>query len=257
MPRPVLLWIKGQTTDVASTQSQPSVFAREGFRWDAQDAYLFDIDGTLLRCRDRVHVNAFLSSVRTVMGRDFSLDGVTLSGNTDPGILHDVFRLAALEAAHWEPHFEAILQRMRDDVVARSHEMKIDKMPGVDDTLQHLQSRGAALGIATGNLETIGWLKVEYVGLRHWFTFGGFSDRFPARVDMIAHAAQKARSFAGLRASVCVVGDTPSDIAAARANQLPAIAVATGNYTFEQLMEHSPDVCAVNLLALLATPGPQ
>ncbi len=25
------------------------------FAWDGQDAYLFDIDGTLLRSRDRVH----------------------------------------------------------------------------------------------------------------------------------------------------------------------------------------------------------
>lgn len=242
---------------MASTQSQSGVFAREDFRWDAQSAYLFDIDGTLLRCRDRIHVQSFLSSVRAIMGCDFSLDGVTLSGNTDPGILQETFRLAALESAHWEPHFEAILQRMRDDVTARREEMKIDKMPGVDETLQHLQVRGAALGIATGNLETIGWLKIEFIGLRHWFSFGGFSDRFPLRADMIAHAAVKARTLAGPQASVCVVGDTPADIAAARANQLPAIAVATGNYTFEQLMEHKPDACAVNLLALLATSGPQ
>lgn len=189
------------------------------------------------------------------MGRDFSLDGVTLSGNTDPGILREVFQLAAVETTHWEPHFEAILQRMREEVAARRHEMKIDKMPGVDATLQHLRAKGAALGIATGNLESIGWLKIEFLDLRHWFTFGGFSDRFPARADMIANAVREARALAGPQASVCVVGDTPADIAAARANQLPAIAVATGNYTFEQLAEHNPDACAVNLLALLATSG--
>ena len=240
---------------MVSTQSQSSVFVRQGFCWDAQDAYLFDIDGTLLRCRDRIHVNAFLTSVRTVMGRDFSLDGVTLSGNTDPGILQEVFRLAALESAHWEPHFENILQCMRDEVAVRREEMKIDKMPGVDETLQHLHAKGAALGIATGNLEAIGWLKVELLGLRHWFAFGGFSDRFPARADMIAHAASTARAHASPGATVCVVGDTPSDISAARANQLPVIAVATGNYSFEQLMEHCPDACATSLLTLLVTPG--
>lgn len=237
-----------------STQSQPSVFVREGFRWDAQDAYLFDIDGTLLRCRDRIHVNAFLSSVRAVMGRDFSLDGVILSGNTDPGILHDAFRLSDLDEAQWQPHLESILQQMRNEVAARREEMKIDKMPGVDEVLRHLHARGAALGVATGNLETIGWLKIEFLGLRHWFTCGGFSDCFPARADMIAHAAETARAQVGPEATVCVVGDTPADIIAARANHLPAIAVATGNYTFEQLLEHHPEACAINLLALLATP---
>jgi hypothetical protein len=38
-----------------------------GFAWDAQDAYLFDIDGTLLRSRDRVHMDSLPASVRAVM----------------------------------------------------------------------------------------------------------------------------------------------------------------------------------------------
>ena len=57
------------------------------FRWDEQGAYLFDIDGTLLRSRDRIHVNSFFSSVRAVLGRELVLEGVTLSGNTDPGMI--------------------------------------------------------------------------------------------------------------------------------------------------------------------------
>lgn len=242
---------------MATVETQPSVFTRQGFRWDAQDAYLFDIDGTLLRCRDRIHVDSFLSSVRAVMGRELVLDGVTLSGNTDPGILRDAFRLASLDDAHWHPHREAILQQMRDDVAARRLEMRIDKMPGVDEVLQHLHGKGAAIGLATGNLESIGWLKIEFLGLRHWFAFGGFSDHFESRADMIAHAAARAREIRGAAASVCVVGDTPADISAARANGLCTIAVATGNYTYEQLMQHHPDACAANFPALLNTAGPQ
>lgn len=241
---------------MASTETQLNVFQRQGFRWDAQNAYLFDIDGTLLRCRDRIHIDSFFSSVRRVMGRDLVLDGVTVSGNTDPGILRDAFRLAKLEDEHWQPHLENILQQMRDDVAARRSEMKIDKMPGVDAVLKYLHGKGAALGVATGNLESIGWLKIEFLGLRHWFTFGGFSDRYVLRSEMIAHAAEQARAQHGPKTTVCIVGDTPSDIAAARANGLPTIAVATGNYTFEQLMEHQPEACATNLLALLETAQP-
>jgi phosphoglycolate phosphatase-like HAD superfamily hydrolase len=106
--------------------------------------------------------------------------------------------------------------------------------------------------VATGNLEMIGWIKIEEAGLREWFRFGGFSDRFPDRPELIGHAARKARELAGEAASVCVVGDTPRDIAAARANSLPVIAVATGNYTFDTLLEHNPDVCATSLAGLLA-----
>jgi phosphoglycolate phosphatase-like HAD superfamily hydrolase len=135
--------------------------------------------------------------------------------------------------------------------------MKIDKMPGVDQILEYLQSKGAVLGLATGNLESIGWLKIDYLNLRSWFPFGGFSDRHIVRSEMIADAAIHARALAGEAASVCVVGDTPSDIVAAHANSLPVIAVATGNYSFGQLMEHAPDACTVNFPALLKTRQPQ
>ncbi|MFZ0661726.1 MAG: HAD hydrolase-like protein [Acidobacteriaceae bacterium] len=238
---------------MASTQTQPAVFQRQGFRWDAQGAYLFDIDGTLLRCRDRIHVDSFFSSVRTVLGRELVLDGVVLSGNTDPGILRDAFRAAKLDDALWQPHMENILQQIRDDVAARRASFKIDKMPGVDQVLHHLHGKGATLGLATGNLESIGWLKVEFLGLRPWFALGGFSDRCIARADLIAEAARQARALAGPQSTVCVVGDTPADIAAARANGLSTIAVATGNYSFDQLMEHQPEACAANLLALFET----
>jgi phosphoglycolate phosphatase-like HAD superfamily hydrolase len=130
--------------------------------------------------------------------------------------------------------------------------MRLVRMPGVEDVLRHLAARGALLGVATGNLEMIGWIKVEQAGLREWFRFGGFSDHFPSRPDLIGNAAIKARELAGNTASVCVVGDTPRDIAAARANHLPVIAVATGHYSYDELLEHQPEACATSLADLLA-----
>ena len=41
---------------------------------------------------------------------------------------------------------------------------------------------------------------------------------------------------------IVVVGDTPRDIACARAGGARAVAVATGNFTREQLAQHRPDV---------------
>ena len=244
-----------QSTAVAAATKESRVFIREGFRWDAQGAYLFDIDGTLLRSRDRIHFESFYSSVRSVMGHELVLDGVTVSGNTDPGILRDAFRLAQLDDTDWQPHLENVLESMRLQVAARRSEMKLVKMPGIDEALAHLRGKGAALGVATGNLEAIGWIKIEVLDLRHWFSFGGFSDNYDVRSEMIAHAMHLAHRHAGPEATVCVVGDTPFDISAARANGLPTIAVATGNFSFDQLMEHEPEVCATTLEALLATGG--
>ena len=230
----------------------PRVHIQDGFVWDQQDAYLFDIDGTLLRSRDRIHYESFFESVRRVMDRELVLDGVTLSGNTDPGILFDAFRLAELDPEHWQPMLEDVLDHMRTLVAAQRDQMNLVKMPGVDEMLAYLQSKGAALGIGTGNLESIGWLKLEVLGVRHWFTFGGFADKFAVRSDMIADAARQARNLRGANASVCVIGDTPFDISAAKVNGLPTIAVATGHYSFEDLVEHQPEVCVSTLSALLA-----
>lgn len=248
-----------------SASPEARVYLSEGFRWDEQRAYLFDIDGTLVRHRDRVHVDAFFESVRVVMGRELVLDGVTLSGNTDPGILRDAFRLASVEDSAWRPHREDVLKSMCSAVAARRAELLPTVMPGVEATLAHLQQKGALLGVATGNLEQIGWMKIENAGLRHWFRFGGFCDRFEARSDMIAHAAEQARALLQAETiepdspeppTICVIGDTPFDILAARVHRLPTIAVATGSYSFDQLMEHEPAACATTLQPLLdATPG--
>ena len=242
-----------------STTPEARVYVEEGFRWDEQRAYLFDIDGTLMRHRDRVHVDAFFKGVRDVMGRELVLDGVVLSGNTDPGILRDAFQLASVEDSVWRPHREDVLRAMCVHVAERRGEMLWSIMPGVEAMLEHLERKGALLGVATGNLEAIGWIKIENAGLRRWFRFGGFCDRFEARQDMIAHAAEQARamlgSMSGADAAMCVIGDTPRDIEAARANGLSTIAVATGRYSFDELMEHRPEACATTLEALLEASG--
>ncbi len=240
-----------------STPAGSRVYIQDGFCWDHQRAYLFDIDGTLLCHRDRIHFDAFFHGVRSVLGRDLALDGVILAGNTDPGILRDAFRLARVEDAAWRPHREGILNAMCAHFVERRAGLLPTIMPGAEATLAHLQRQGALLGLATGNLEKIGWIKIENAGLRSWFAFGGFCDHFEDRADMIAHTAAQARTI--LRepsASVCVVGDTPFDIHAARANSLATVAVATGRYSYDQLMEHQPEVCATTLEALLHATTP-
>jgi phosphoglycolate phosphatase len=220
-------------------------------RWDQYDAYLFDIDGTLLRDPGRVHYNAFSKACLEVLGHPLSLEPVTVAGSTDPRILRDAFAAAGIADETWRPHQPRLLEAICSAVEREAASMQLTIMPGVVDALRHLAAAGKWLGVATGNLESIGWLKLERSGLREHFTFGGFSDAHEQRADMIAAAAAAARRLAGADASVVVVGDTPSDVEAARANALPVIAVATGHSSFDRLLEHAPEICAENLAALL------
>ena len=47
-------------------KSEARVEIEPDFVWDAQDAYLFDIDGTLMRSRDRVHYDSVAASVHRI-----------------------------------------------------------------------------------------------------------------------------------------------------------------------------------------------
>jgi phosphoglycolate phosphatase-like HAD superfamily hydrolase len=49
-----------------------------------------------------------------------------------------------------------------------------------------------------------------------------------------------------------VVGDTPRDIEAAHANFLPIVAVATGKYSFDELLKRHPEACVSSLADLMA-----
>jgi phosphoglycolate phosphatase-like HAD superfamily hydrolase len=241
-----------------TSEVQPTdrVRIRQGFEWDAQDAYLFDIDGTLMWSRDRIHFNSVADSIRQVTGFEVTLNAVLIHGGTDTSILQETLTKAGVPRETWEPQMESILDAMRQTVSSRRHELDLMLMPAVRETLTHLADRGALLGVATGNLEMIGWIKVEEAGLRKWFRFGGFSDKFPVRAAMVGDAVTKARELLGpelaAEASICVVGDTPRDIEAARANNLAVIAVATGHYSFDELARLEPDVCASSLAALLS-----
>ena len=69
---------------------------------------------------------------------------------------------------------------------------------------------------------------------------------------MIAGAVLKVRARAGAHASICVIGDTPADVMAARDNGLAVIAVATGIFSEDELAATAPDLVIASLNQLLA-----
>lgn len=225
--------------------------------WDSYHAYLFDIDGTLLHCSDAVHYFAFCEALQALAGRPLNLDGVTAHGNTDIGILRDALTLANIPEDEWRARLAETCAAMCRHVEEHKDELCAHVLPEVKAVLGHLRARGALLGVATGNLEQIGKLKLEHCGLLSYFTFGGYSDAHEYRIDVFRAALAQARSLAGAQSSVCVVGDTPADVQAAHGNGLDVIAVATGIYSFDQLALEKPELCLHSLSELMPSPSLQ
>lgn len=219
--------------------------------WDEFDAYLLDVDGTLLNCKDAVHYFAFCAALKTLSGRELNLDDVTAHGNTDVGILRDALILAGIPEPDWRPRIQEACTSMRAYVEMNRHDVRAEGLPAAREVLQHLRDRKAVLGIATGNLEAIGKIKLESCGLLQLFDFTAFSDGLEWRTDVYARAVERARDLAGVDAAICAIGDTPADIRAARQHGINVIAVATGIHSREALSQEQPDLCLLSLAELL------
>lgn len=223
--------------------SSAVAYVSPGFRWKAADAYLFDIDGTLLNSRDPVHWFAFHHAIREVFAIEVKMDGIPVHGNTDIGILRAVLRRAGFADSEIDAHLPQMIESEWTEVLRNAHQMRPELCPSMYELVSDLHDEGKLLGAASGNLEPIGWLKLEKAGLKHLFAFGAFCFPLEQRADILQHGLELARRRLGNKARVYVVGDTPADIAAAKAVNAPVIALATGIYKFSDLLALEPDAC--------------
>ncbi len=65
--------------------------------------------------------------------------------------------------------------------------------------------------------------------------------------EIFRWGAEEARRRLGAEAPVCFVGDTPADVAAAKACGFPVIAVATGIFPVAELAKGEPEMCIPGL----------
>lgn len=207
------------------------------------DAYLFDIDGTLLNARDGVHYQAFHAALREVYGIEAKIDGVPVHGNTDPGILRAVVRRAGIADSDFEKKLPAAIASMCAAATCNAGDMTPELCPSVAELLRALHQEGKLLGVVSGNLEAIGWLKLKAAGIKQYFAFGSFSDQRESRAEIFRRGMEEARQRLGDSSRICFVGDTPADIAAARQVGSPVLAVATGIFACADLRAHAPDAC--------------
>ena len=208
------------------------------------DAFIFDIDGTLLNTRDLVHWNALASAMRQAYGIEGTIEGIPYNGMTDISILRAATHRAGISAAEFENSLAQAVQIVCDEVGRSSHLIRAEVCPSVREVLAHLQVSGKLLGVASGNLAQVGWAKLTACQLAPYFRFGSFSDQCgEQRSDIFRAAVQKVRAELGEKATLCFVGDTPSDIEAAKQIGARIISVATGSFSRQKLLAYQPDIC--------------
>jgi phosphoglycolate phosphatase-like HAD superfamily hydrolase len=205
---------------------------------------LFDIDGTLLLRAHVEHREALGDAVHAVWGvTDPGPAAVPAAGRTDGAIARDVCVLGGIDAARVDDGMTRFHAACAEAYARRCPPDLRDRVaPGVDEALSALADRpGIRFSLVTGNLEPIARMKLRRSGLEAFFAAGqgGFGSDSDDRSDLPAIARRRAGADDGgapyPRARTIVIGDTPEDIACARADGLRCVAIATGPYGPDEL----------------------
>lgn len=203
---------------------------------------LFDVDATLITTLG-VGMRALEVGGKALHGPAFSMAGVEVAGRLDPLIIGDLL------TANGVPNNDHEMGRMREGyksnlILELAKPGVAKQLPGVPELLTALRTEGnATMGLLTGNWPDTGSLKLRAAGIE--------PDDFPVRVwaddcPVLPHSRDQLPGVAlgryrelhgvdlpGDRA--IIIGDTPHDIACARAHGCRVIGVATGRFTTKDL----------------------
>ena len=204
---------------------------------------LFDIDGTLLQSHG-VGRRCIEDALEQVLGGTFDTSAIPFSGKTDKQIFREILT-AAREAGLAVDDVDGVHgpfgAAYRDLMHERLPEAHVEALPGAVALVQRLAADGVPMGLLTGNLQPLAFAKIGRIGLGPAeFPFGAYGSDSEDRNALPAIAVRRAGRALGRDvdpAEVVVVGDTPLDIACARAGACTAVAVATGRYAADDLGE--------------------
>jgi phosphoglycolate phosphatase len=223
---------------------------------------LFDIDGTLV-LTGGAGIRAMNRACEELVGHPQALEGIPVAGRTDRIILTDVATRAghSLDDGLLDQLRERYIAHLRTEIERPGRLQSFESlgprsgikavMPGIRELLEILDRRSdVLLGLLTGNFQQGALIKLEHFDLWRYFQCGAFGDDSADRNDLVPFAVERARH-RGLDdiepSRIFVVGDTPHDVACARAVAAVPIAVATGGFTSDQLRESGADIVYENL----------
>jgi phosphoglycolate phosphatase-like HAD superfamily hydrolase len=216
------------------------------YRSLAMRAVLFDVDGTLIKAQGAGRA-ALARGVARVLGVPLDVvrahaRAVDFRGRTDELLIEALVRRAGGDPG---PGLDArVVAAYLDELVVALAEVEVEVLPGVRELLAAFELRDdLAVGLLTGNVREGARRKLEAVGLA-WLAArdGGFAEDGRER-DALARAAMARLAAQGVGAGrVVVIGDTPHDVAAARAIGARAVAVASGWTPRAELAPARPDL---------------
>jgi phosphoglycolate phosphatase len=205
---------------------------------------LFDIDGTLVSRAAEAHRDALYAALQSVYGiADPASVHIDFAGRTDIEITRLIASKSGVGPAMFERRRDELRVVATEEFARRCPADLSDRVvPGMREVLDGLAARADVLpALLSGNLEPIARLKLARAGIGGFFARGegafGSDDEDRAALPSIARERAGRPGAPHPRDSTWVIGDTPRDIACARADAVRCIAVATGPHRADELRE--------------------
>jgi pyrophosphatase PpaX len=201
-------------------------------------AALFDFDGTLVDTTELIY-QSMRHAVGDVLGRDISRE--ILMANVGRPLPR---QMELLSAEHAEELLESY--RLHNE---EHHDTLIKEFPGVEESLARLRAGGVGVAVVTSKRR----ISVE-MGLRAFPGLGGVVDRWLTMEDTTEHKPRPEPLLKGLELlgnvppeEAAYVGDSPFDVAAAKAAGIPSVAVSWGAFSEDTLRAAEPDYLVPDL----------
>ncbi len=213
---------------------------------------LWDVDGTLLRA-DELGAAVFDVALELATGRR-PTGRIRMSGKTDPEIVGEYLAAMGIDDAD-----------LVDDVLRHSEGLLAEHAaagrlstggaacPGIADVLALLAEDPRVVStLLTGNIEANTLVKVAAFGLDRWLdpTVGAYGSDATDRNLLVPVALRRLSARRGVALGpedAWVIGDTPRDLACARAVGARCLLVATGRYRLDELAALEPDAALEDL----------
>jgi phosphoglycolate phosphatase-like HAD superfamily hydrolase len=205
---------------------------------------LFDIDGTLLASGGagrRAMERALLEVYGTAGPADYAYDG-----KTDRQIVRELLRAEGRADRDIDAGLPRVFTRYLQELIVESRTAPIRPLAGVLAVLDALDQRDdVVVGLLTGNIVEGAALKLGAAGIGiERFRVAAYGSDHEHRPELPRIARERAAATLGRAVppeTLVVIGDTPLDIACARAQGARAVAVATGRYAAAALAAHGAD----------------
>ena len=223
---------------------------------------LWDIDGTLVRVGD-LGRDPFQSAIAEALSRALDADfhrQVRMSGKTDPQIARELLLLAELGDDEADAHLPEVLRLLEQHLLAAEHRMAEGGrvMPGAAAVLERCASLpGVVQSVLTGNLAGNALVKLRAFGLDRFvdLDIGAYGSDHHERDELVPIALSKASAAHRgpfTAEDTWVIGDTPRDLACARAGGARCALVATGGFGRDELEGLGADVVLDDLTDVAA-----